>query len=121
VANGRVRPYEGDLDDYRRLLLAAARPQDRGRSGPSRRQQAAEQRARLLDLRREARAAERALETLTADHGRLAARLSDGATYDLPGPELEALIRREAELKAALEAAGQRWLEAEDALERAQG
>jgi ATP-binding cassette subfamily F protein 3 len=120
VADGRVRPYEGDLEDYRRLLLAATRPQERMRPGPLRRRQQAEQRARVLDLRREARAAERALDALTADHGRLAARLSDGATYDLPGSELEALIRREAELKAALEAAGQRWLEAEEALERAQ-
>jgi ATP-binding cassette, subfamily F, member 3 len=120
VADGRVRPYDGDLDDYRRLLLAAMRPQDRARPGPSRRQQAAEQRARISDLRREARAAERELEALTADHGRIAACLSDGATYDLPGSDLEALIRREAELKTSLAAAGQRWLEAEEALERAQ-
>ena len=75
-------------------------------------------RARLAPLRQEARAAERELERLTKARAALAARLADGATYERAGDEIAALIRREAELKAAIEAAEHRWLAAAEALER---
>jgi ATP-binding cassette subfamily F protein 3 len=123
VAGKRVRPYAGDLDDYRSLILDSARSGERGRireradAGVERKRRDAEQRERLLELRRSARTAERELERIAAEHGRIAGRLADGTTYDLPGPEVEALIKREAELKSALEAAEARWLEAEEALQ----
>jgi ATP-binding cassette subfamily F protein 3 len=83
------------------------------------RQRQAEVRARLAPLRQAARIAERELERLVETRAALAARLADGATYELSGDEITALIRREAELKAAIEAAEHRWLAAEEALERA--
>jgi ATP-binding cassette subfamily F protein 3 len=125
VEGGRVRPFEGDLDDYRRMLLG------RGGDGPrvaeatggnarrAERQRQAEARARLAPLRQTAKAAERELERLSAERTALAARLADGATYERTGDEIAALIKREAELKAAIEAAEHRWLAAAEALERA--
>jgi ATP-binding cassette, subfamily F, member 3 len=124
VEGGRVRPFDGDLEDYRRTLLnrgAAAPSSAAVEANPRRaeRQRQAEVRARLAPLRQAARAAERELERLTEARATLAARLADGATYELSGDEIAALIKREAELKAAIEAAEHRWLAAEEALERA--
>jgi ATP-binding cassette subfamily F protein 3 len=125
VAGGRVRPYDGDLDDYRRALLGrgsdrpSAGKADGGSARRAERQRQAEVRARLVPLRQQARAAERELERLSAERVALAARLADGATYERSGDEIAALIRREAELKAAIEAAEHRWLAAAEALERA--
>ena len=125
VADGRVRPYDGDLDDYHKSLLGG--PPD-GRApalGPepspkrAQRQRSAALRAELAPLRQAARAAERELELLTAEQTRLAAELADGTTYRRPGDELAGLLKREAELKAAIATAEQRWLEAAEALENA--
>jgi ATP-binding cassette subfamily F protein 3 len=125
VAGGRVQPFDGDLEDYRRTLL------NRGATGPSsgtapagdsrraQRQRQADLRARVAPLRQAAKAAERELERLTKDRAALATRLADGATYDRAGDEIAALIKRQAELQTAIEAAEQRWLAAEEALERA--
>jgi ATP-binding cassette subfamily F protein 3 len=123
VADGRVLPFDGDLDDYRRATLsrgsgnAAVPPADGGDSRRAQRQRQADRRARLAPLRQAARVAEREMERLTKDRAALAAKLADGATYDRSGDEIAALIRREAELKAAIEAAERRWLAAEEALE----
>ncbi|MDX1540383.1 MAG: ABC-F family ATP-binding cassette domain-containing protein [Geminicoccaceae bacterium] len=123
VANRRVRAYEGDLDDYRREVLDAARAAERdpgkAQASAERRRRAGDQKQRVIELRREARAAERELERIAGEHRALAARLADGATYQLSGPELEALIKREAELRQELEAAEAHWLRAEEALEAA--
>ena len=83
------------------------------------RQRGAARRAELAPLRQAAKAAERALEQLTAERSRLATKLADGATYQRRATKLEALLKREAELKAAIAAAEQRWLEAAEALEHA--
>jgi ATP-binding cassette subfamily F protein 3 len=121
VAEGRVRPFDGDLDDYRRLLLERPSPPADGerRVKQTRRRKTAEIRAQLAPLRQTARNAERQLERLTADREALAARLADGATYRLSGEEISALLERTAELEAAIDAAEARWLAAEEALERA--
>jgi ATP-binding cassette subfamily F protein 3 len=120
-----VRPYDGDLDDYHKSLFggpAAERPAPEGEQPNlkrAQRQRGAARRAELAPLQQTARAAERELERLTAEHGRLAARLADGATYQRSGEELEGLLKRQAELKGAIAAAEQRWLEAAEALEDA--
>jgi len=120
-----VRPYDGDLDDYHHSLLAGpagdrpAAAGDQPNLKRAQRQRGAARRAEVAPLRQAASAAERALEQLTAEQSRLAKRLADGATYERSGEELEGLLKREAELKAAIAAAEHRWLEAAEALERA--
>jgi ATP-binding cassette subfamily F protein 3 len=125
VAERRVRPFDGDLEDYHQSLLAGP-ANDRSAASsaePSlkraQRQRGAALRAELAPLRQAASAAERELERLSAAQAKLAARLADGATYELSGDEIAALIKREAELKAAIAAAEQRWLAAAEALQHA--
>jgi ATP-binding cassette subfamily F protein 3 len=125
VEDGRVRPFDGDLEDYRRMLLnprsdrSAAGAATGGNARRTERQRQADLRARTAPLRQAARAAERELERLTEARAALAARLADGATYEGSGEDIAALIKREAELKAAIEAAEHRWLAAAEALEQA--
>jgi ATP-binding cassette subfamily F protein 3 len=125
VAGGRVQRFDGDLEDYRRALLnrrtdsSPAGAATGGNARRAERQRQADLRARLAPLRQEAKAAERELERLTHERARLAATLADGATYRLPGDELEELLKRQAALGAAIETAEHRWLEAAEALEEA--
>ena len=120
VADGRVRPFDGDIDSYRQGLLGRARGNGADEGKRSERQRGAGQRQRIAPLRQAAREAERELERLTRDRGALAARLANAETYRLPGTDLEALAKRNAELEAAIAAAELRWLEAEQALEQAE-
>src|SRR5918996_145675 len=120
VADGRVRPFDGDIDSYRDSLLGRTRANGADEDKRSERQRGAAQRQRVAPLRQAAREAERELERLTRDRSALAARLANAETYRLPGNDIEALARRNAELEAAIAAAETRWLEAEQALEQAE-
>jgi len=131
VADGRVRPYDGDLDDYRRLLLGgtpkSATPKDRrnGRAeGPEDKPAPPPQkpvdRSEILKRRKVARSAEKELERLSKERTSIAAKLANEDTYRSLGDELDTLLRRHARLEAAVELAEARWLEAEEALEAAE-
>ncbi len=131
VADGRVRPYDGDLDDYRRLLLSPKRSADdradrekaMRKSGdrPGNRSRTPAARNELLKLRRRARDAEIELERLSKERATIARTLADETTYRSSGSRLDELLRRHAELEDALESAEARWLAAEEALEAATG
>jgi ATP-binding cassette subfamily F protein 3 len=128
VGDGRVRPFDGDLEDYRKLMLGqrggakrkereskpaeAAKPEapprssDKGR-GPERRKA-------LETLRRAAREAETAVLRLTANKSEI--------ETELTRPKLDAqrraeLMRRQAELVRSLDRAEATWLEAEENLQ----
>ena len=126
VEGGRVRPFDGDLDDYRRALLGRASTTSSSGAAAevnqrrAQRQRQATARARLAPLRQAAHAAERELERLNKERATLATRLADGATYACSRDHIAALLRRDAELKAAIEAAEHRWLAAAEALDQAQ-
>ena len=121
VDGGRVRPYEGDMEDYRRLLLeTSAEPADSGaRPWPDRRP-AGERRALLAPLRQRVKEAERQIERLDQERANLEARLADPASY-ANGTDIGALQKRLAELKAQTEEAEHRWLEAGAEIERVAG
>jgi ATP-binding cassette subfamily F protein 3 len=120
VADGTVRPFDGDLDEYRTLLAERARPSAKTEVVTRRddRRERAEARLALAPLRKQAKDAEALLAKLTAERAKIEAKLADPALY-APGRAAEvttantrlAAIRREA---AAAEEA---WLEAEEALE----
>ncbi len=122
VAGGRVAPYEGDLDDYRRSLLEdrgerrRRQPTATGNGRPRPRQR----RAALAPLRRRAREAERRCEMLAARREAITARLADPGIY-ANGTEVAALRRELADLEEEIEAAEAAWLEAEEAIERLAG
>lgn len=122
VADGRVRPYEGDLDDYRRLLLETSAPGSDRPAGPSTRDRterlsAAERRSLLAPLRQASRAAERELQRLTAERAALEAQLASPATYAGAGDPVS-LRRRLDALATEIAAAESRWIEAEEEIDR---
>jgi ATP-binding cassette subfamily F protein 3 len=119
VADGRVKPYEGDLDDYRRLLLeTSAEPAAPVAEKPKPdRRSAGERRSLLAPLRQRAKEAEREVEKLGTERARIEAKLADPASYG-NGTDIGALQRRLAELASLTEAAETRWLEAEAEIER---
>jgi len=132
VAGGGVRPFDGDLEDYRRHLLeersAATAPAGGasrvgGDASPSRRDErraAAERRKELEPLRRQAREAEKRIARLTEERRRLDAVIADPATYaDGGGNDIAGLLRRQADLNRQIEAAEADWLSAEAAIEEA--
>ncbi|HXA70778.1 MAG TPA: ABC-F family ATP-binding cassette domain-containing protein [Stellaceae bacterium] len=123
VADGMVRPFEGDLEDYRQLLLAPNRgdPAAREASGARRRTErraAAERRRELEPLRKRVRDAEARMAALTKDLTAIESVLADPATHAADGSEVPELLRQQAELRVTLETAERDWLTAAEALEQ---
>jgi ATP-binding cassette subfamily F protein 3 len=126
VADGTVRLFDGDLEDYRRHL-AETRAAATERTAASKdtanrrdaRRAAAERRQALEPLRRELRAAERALGEASARKADVDRQLADPETYAAGGAALEALLRDQAALAAALAEAEMRWLAAAEAVDDA--
>ncbi|HEX7112446.1 MAG TPA: ATP-binding cassette domain-containing protein [Mizugakiibacter sp.] len=125
VARGRVVPYDGDLDDYARLLAREAREETPAPAAPAAgrrddRRDRAEQRARLAPLRSAAQRLERELERLAAEKREVDAALADPALYTGDGAaRIAELGRRQRELAEAIAAAEDAWLDAQSALEAA--
>jgi len=122
VADGTVRPFDGDLDEYRALLADRARPAAKADAATRRddRRERAEARAALAPLRRQARAAEERIARLRAEQTRIEAKLADPAIY-APGrvAEVTAANARLAAIKRETAVAEEEWLAAEEALEAA--
>jgi ATP-binding cassette subfamily F protein 3 len=120
VADGTVKPFDGDLDDYRALLVERARPAAKANAVTRKddRRERAEARAALAPLRRKAQAAEKLLATLAAERVRLEAKLADPALY-APGrsAEITTANARLVAIAKAAEAAEAEWLMAEEELE----
>ncbi len=119
VKDGRVAPYDGDLESYRRMLLetnTATQKPEKPKEKPKR-----PSRDRILALRAEVRKCEDRVEKLNEMGEKLSAKLADPALYesDKVG-ELEVWNRKYAELRAALERAEALWLEAQEKLEQAE-
>jgi ATP-binding cassette subfamily F protein 3 len=122
VADGTARPFEGDLEEYRRMLLMRERGNSASResAGPSRRDErraAAERRRGLEPLRKRVREAEAKIAALNKELGVLEATLADPATYASERSDVSDLLRQQAELRAGLETAEREWLAATEALE----
>jgi len=124
VADGTVRAFDGDLDDYRALLVERARP-PRVESAPSRagdRRARAEAREALAPLRRRARDAEARIAKLTAERVALETKLADPGLYE-PGraADLTAANIRMAAIARDIATAETAWLAAEEALDLGNG
>jgi len=128
VHDGKVEPFDGDLDDYAAWLDAerqAGRQDNRREIGrearrEERKQAEAERQARLSrrrPLAKESEQLERQLEGWGGEKKLLDARLADPGLYATPqSTELAALLRRQAELTQAIETAETRWLELQERL-----
>ena len=131
VADGTVRPFDGDMAEYRALLAAGSEKKGGGdgaaRETDSRkdqRREAAAKRQALAPLRRELQEAERAVEKLAAQKAKIEAAMADPALYTGDNAKLVALQKDLGETAKALSEAEERWLDLQerwDAAESAEG
>jgi ATP-binding cassette subfamily F protein 3 len=124
VRAASVSRFDGDMEDYRRLLLAEGREEraapPQGSAAKRGRRTAAEARRALAPLRAEVRACEERLEKIAEMLGKLDARLADPALYEGPAERIEALHAKRGEILAAQERAEALWIAAQEALEAAE-
>ena len=119
VNNGRVTPYEEDLESYRKQLLSADKPSKKTPSKAERPKPAS--REKILSLRSDVRKSEARLEKLNEMRDKLAIKLADSALYDdTPIRELATWNKKYAEVMEALERAEALWLAAQEKLESAE-
>ncbi|WP_298982298.1 ABC-F family ATP-binding cassette domain-containing protein [uncultured Roseibium sp.] len=92
VAGGKVEPYDGDMDDYRRLILqgpeAAQKARDRAiaseaekASAQDKRREAAQKRSQLKPLKQKIDAAEKEMARLQDKIGKLDEALADPSFF----------------------------------------
>ncbi len=118
VSDGTVKPFDGDLEAYRSLLLARdkpvkAKPQTAKPKRPSR--------EAMLALRADLRKCEDRIEKLTDMHDKLSAKLADPALYeDDKINDLETWNRKFAEITEAMQKAETLWVAAAERLEQAE-
>jgi ATP-binding cassette subfamily F protein 3 len=126
VADGTVRPFAGDLEDYRRLLLDRAGPAEGPRSAATddrriARRRAAEKRRELDPLRRRARGAEETIARLSGEREALdrgLAVVNGGAVDSIAVTDA---LKRRAEIARLIAQAEAEWLATEEAIERESG
>jgi ATP-binding cassette subfamily F protein 3 len=128
VADGAVKPFDGDLASYRDYVRRDRRGDSKsdtrqdgeaGKSKKDQRRDKAEQRRLTAEARKHAKDAERKLEKLVAERERVIAELGDSKTYDGSTSELQKRIHKKADLDAAIDKAEEAWLAAAEAIEGA--
>jgi ATP-binding cassette subfamily F protein 3 len=125
VVNGRVTPFDGDLDDYVRQVLSERGGKTQGDKATAQndraqmRRAAAEKRAETAPLRKRVQKAEAEIARLTKELEKLDAALSQGSLFAQDPPKAAALSKARAETAAALAATEEEWLAASEALELA--
>ncbi len=126
VADGKVTPFDGDLDDYRRAVLSersgGAGETKAQNAGPSRsdvRRAAAEKRAETAPLRKRVKDAEAAMARLSKDLAAIDGKLADGSLFAREPAKAAELAKTRADIARGLAAAEEEWLEASSALETA--
>jgi len=127
VANGRVAPFEGDLDDYRRFLLsneappAAHEPLEQKQTKEDARREAAERRRHLKPLKDRIHAAEHQIADLTAELAKLDSALADPLLFTKDPAKGKAVSKKRADAARKLADAEARWLQVHEEYEKANG
>lgn len=125
VKGGAVQPFDGDIDDYRALVLdagkssvsqSAAAPDPRA----SQRREGAQAREALSPLRKKAGAYERRVAELNDILVKLDAALAEPGLYANNAARAQKLQRERAALIAAIAETESAWLDALEAIEQAQ-
>lgn len=125
VKDGAVRAYDGDMDDYRALLLAerggGGRVAQTSAPAPRPRRNTPERKRAIAPLRAEVASCEARIATLNDMKAKVEARLADPALYTDADPlRFEKLEIKRAEIQQGLERAEALWLAAQERLEAAE-
>ena len=120
VKNGRVAPYDGDLEAYRQMLLAgngaekpAPKPKPEKPKRPSR--------DAILALRQDVRKCEERVDKLNEMRDRIAAKLANPAMYeDANANDMAAWQKKYSEVMDGLDRAETLWMAALERLEEAE-
>ena len=135
VSDGGCHTFDGDLSDYRRLLMEERRQQrrqQREQSGEnetgsrqkqnrkSQRQDRARARQATADLRKSVKSQEQKIARLNAKKAELETKLSDPDIYAGPTSDLMALQVALGNVKQDIEKAEEVWLQASEQLETAE-
>jgi len=127
VADGTVRPFDGDLSDYRSMVLdsrqgrsptRATQASIAGNGGQERRRDAAKRREETAPLRKRVKEAETKVAKFQKDLAAIDEKLADPKLYNRP---LDAafLAKERADIVRAIAAAEDAWLDATAAVEEA--
>ncbi len=119
VHAARARPYEGDLDDYRKLVLEADRPSERGGKAAKSdsKDESPKPKASAYTLKQRLNAAESEMEQAQHALARIDAALADPELFTRDPARGASLSRERAEAVSALERAEASWMAASEALE----
>ena len=118
VKDGHVKPYDEDLQAYRKMLLTPEKPTS-DKPKPTKAKQAT--RDELLALKSDARKAEERVTKINDMRDKLANKLADPVLYeDERKGELATWNQKYAEVMAGLERAEMLWMQALEKLEKAQ-
>jgi ATP-binding cassette, subfamily F, member 3 len=118
VKDGAVKPYEEDLEAYRRQLLQGDTPPEKPK--PEAPKAPRPSKEAVTALKTEVRRAEERLAKLSDMRDKLTDKLADRALYDESRAEERALWQRKyAEVVDAIERAEAMWLSAQEKLETA--
>jgi ATP-binding cassette subfamily F protein 3 len=126
VDNGVVQPFDGDLDDYSRWLLARARDERRTdksatkgeRTKPALHPRANLQNKQVASLKKQIDKTEKALASAQTELAAVEKRLSDNALFTPERKsEMLALLQQQAESRRTVEALEEQWLTLQSELE----
>ncbi len=125
VADGQVAPFDGDLDDYRRFVLADRRDDKDREQRPKSvsrgdaRRAAAQLRIELAPLRRRIADAEAVVAKLNGEIARIDTALADAGLFARDPAKATQLSKDRSNAVNALARAEDDWLAASEALEAA--
>ncbi|MCK9916325.1 ABC-F family ATP-binding cassette domain-containing protein [Microbacteriaceae bacterium K1510] len=124
VSGGKVAPFDGDLDDYRRFVLSRDKQNDTKQAAAQTdraeaRRVAAEKRAETAPLRKRIADVEAKIAQLTRQLSKLDTTLGDGVLFASDPARAAELSKTRANVVAAIDQAEEDWLAASSALESA--
>ena len=126
--DGTIKPYDGDMESYEKLLLAGTQSsggsQKNGAGSTSdrkaQRQAAAEKRALLAPLRKQIRQIEDKMSRLNTELSKVESRLADPGLYAGDPDEAIRLGKEKARFSSEIEALEETWIEKSAELEEAE-